>query len=468
MRVAFCASEVVPFAKTGGLADVCGALPIALKKVGVEPVIFLPRYKAIDPKKFKAQKVTDKAWLTHLDEDIPVYLIENKELFDRDGLYGDGKGDYPDNLARFYFYCFESLKLIKELKLSVDVVHTHDWHAALIPVLLRARFSSDPFYRKLKCLQSIHNMAYQGVFPQRLFPKLGIDKKFFSFDGLEFYDQINLLKGGLIFSDRLATVSPQYAKEILTPQFGCGLEGVLKGREDRVVGILNGLDDRFWDPRNDPYLERKYSFDSIENKSFNKTRLQKDCGLKFNKDVPLVGFVARLAHQKGLDLIAQTLDRMIDMDLQIVFLGVGEARYEEILKKAALKHPGKIFCSFSYAEDLAHRIYAGTDLFLMPSLYEPCGLAQMIALGYGTIPIVYKTGGLADTVTHFDPTTKRGNGFVFDSYNETSFLTCVRSAVECYKNKKVFHGLIQRAFTFDFSWERSAREYRKLYDECLS
>ncbi len=455
MRVLFCASEAHPFVKTGGLADVAGALPVALEAQGIEVSIVMPKYKTVhSPRSTVHGRDVEVA---KIGKNILVYLIKNDTYFNREGLYGDSHGDYPDNLERFSFYCKRVLELLKEIQWQPDIVHCHDWQTALIPVYLKNTYSEDTFYNKIKAIFTIHNLGYQGVFPREEYPTLGLDGALFSIDGLEFYHKINLLKGGLLFSDILTTVSPTYAKEILTKKFGCGLEGILHKRQKELFGILNGLDYGYWNPETDTYIAKAYSGKSIEDKAINKEALQEQCGLAVDDRIPLLGVVGRLVEQKGIDLIVESVDSLITHSpLQLVALGKGETKYEKHLEALAKKYPHNVSARFDFDEPLAHKIYAGCDMFLMPSRYEPCGLAQMIALRYGAIPIVFKTGGLADTVSE-------GNGFVFEHYTEKNFLITVKKALTAYQDKKKWLLLIQKALSYNFSWEVSAREYGKLY-----
>ncbi len=467
MKIVFCCSEAVPFAKTGGLADVCGVLPVVLEKLGLDVLLIMPRYKDVDFKKFSIKPLNNQVSTTSIGDHIQVYFIENTLYFDRDGLYGDGKGDYPDNLDRFQYFCRNTLQLLRDLNLRVDIIHAHDWQTALIPAYLKILYKEDSFFKNVKTVFTIHNMAYQGIFPAKEFSKLGLDRGLFTTDAFEFFHQVNLLKGGIIFSDQVTTVSPTYAQEIQTEKYGCGLEGVLRQRKDRVIGILNGLDHDFWDPKTDPFIEKKYSAQSPEVKIINKRRLQKAFHLPQKDHVPIFGFVGRLSYQKGLDLLAKTIDEIAQGDVQLALMGVGEERYQKALKEWHKKYPEKIGVHLKFDEETAHHLYAGSDIFLMPSVYEPCGISQMISLRYGAVPLVYKTGGLADTIQARDD-HGAGNGFVFDHYDEKAFLKAVHQAMETYKNKKVFDELVKKAFTFDFSWDKSAKEYLKVYQQCLS
>ena len=466
MKIAFCSSEVFPFAKTGGLADVCGALPLALEKLGTEIIVFLPHYQFIDTREFQIQRVHEGVSKTSFGKNITVYLIENEKYFYRDGLYGDRKGDYADNLDRFQYFSLHALELLKEFNEKIDIVHCHDWQTALIPVYLKEKYKDDPFFAKTKSLLTLHNLAFQGVFPKDEYLKIGLSERLFSEKGFEFFGKINLLKAGIIFSDAINTVSPQYAKEILTKEFGCGLEGVIKSRKDQVTGILNGLDYDIWNPKTDIFVEKKYSSDNFsERKAKNKTFLQKKVGLPMSPEVPIFGFVGRLSYQKGIDLVLEAINELLALDLQIVIQGTGNG-YHAQLEDLTEQNPKQFAVCLEFDERTAHQIYAGADMFLMPSVYEPCGLSQMISLCYGTIPVVYKTGGLADTVKNFDHPDKLGNGFVFDKYTKKDFIETIKTAVKVYHQKKQFGQLVNNGFAADFSWEKSAGEYKKIY-QCL-
>jgi len=464
MKVVFCSSEVFPFAKTGGLGDVCGSLPLALEKLGMEVSIFLPAYRCVGQAGHPMEQVTESMSRTMLGENIHVYFIEHEKYFDRDGLYGDDAGDYSDNIERFSYYCEQVLTLLKQLDFQPDIVHCHDWQTALIPVYLKEKYKGDAFYAKTKTVMTIHNLAFQGVFPKEQYLKLGLDEKLFSAQGFEFYDQVSLLKAGIIYSDKVTTVSRQYAKEIQTKEFGCGLEDVLCGRHDDVIGILNGLDHDVWNPATDGFIAQKYSADDFDDaKLTNKMQLQKTLHLDARDDVPLFGFVGRLSHQKGIDLILETIEDLVKMDVQMVFLGQGEAQYQEKLKQMADLYSENVTACFDFNESLGHQIYAGSDLFLMPSRFEPCGLSQMISLYYGSIPVVFKTGGLADTITPSGPLHPNGNGFVFTKYTKEDFLNTIKKAVKLFEQEDKFHHLRQNAFRSEFSWKNSARKYQEIY-----
>lgn len=460
MKIVFCASEVVPFAKTGGLADVCGSLPPAIEKLGHEVIIITPRYKA--------STVSLPSPVVRIGENVKVYFIEHAQYFGREGLYGDAQGDYKDNLERFAYFCHASLKLLKELKFKPDVVHCHDWHTSLIPVLLKTKYADDDFFKKTKSVLTIHNLAYQGVFPKSQYSKLNLEGHLFHTQGLEFYDQINVLKGGLIFADAITTVSPQYAKEIQTENFGCGLEGVLRTRVSDVYGILNGLDYDAWNPADDPFLDYPFNASDITIKSKEKLRLQKLMQLPEDVSVPVLGFVARLCHQKGVDIILDAMDEILALGTQIIITGHGERKYHRMLEECASYYPDRLGLHLKFDEPVAHQIYAGSDFFLMPSVFEPCGLGQMIALRFGSIPIVHRTGGLADTIRLYDVINETGNGFVFTEYTSTSFVRAVAEAVKTYRRKSHMDYLMAQAMRQRFTWDKSAKDYLKVYQRCQS
>ncbi len=458
MKVVMCASEVVPFAKTGGLADVAGALPLALEELGQEVIIVMPLYKTVQNPKFKIQNLKKDISYTTIGKNIKVYFIEKDDYFNRDALYGDKTGDYKDNLDRFSFYCKRTLELLKEIKFKPDIIHCHDWQSSLVPVYLKTIYSRDAFYKNTKTVLTIHNIGYQGLFPKEEFPKLGLDWSLFNIEGLEYYDRINILKGGMEFSDIVNTVSQTYSKEIQTKEFGFGLEGVLNKRRNSVFGILNGLDYSIWNPEDDKFIAKNFSGKDLEGKLKDKEDLQKLCNLPAKKNVPLFGIVSRLAEQKGFDILAQGIDAICRMGLQLVILGTGDMKYHLILEDMVKKYPKVISLCLKFDDALAHKIYAGSDIFLMPSKYEPCGLGQLISLRYATIPLVFKTGGLADTVD-------KNNGFIFGKYTKDELIKTINKATEAFTDKNKWAQLMKKAVSCDFSWEESAREYVRLYEK---
>ncbi len=462
MKVLFCSSEVVPFAKTGGLADVAGTLPPALEEAGVQIKIVMPRYRCVDVKKFKLKKLDEETFTATIGKNVEVLFIEKKRFFDRDGLYQQKGIDYPDNLDRFSYYCLQTLNLIKKIDFKPDIIHCNDWQTGLIPIYLKKTFKNDPFYKNIKTIFTIHNLGYQGLFPKEELSITGLSKDLFSLNGLEFYGKINLLKGGLLFADYISTVSSTYAKEIQRAEFGCGLEGVLQKRKKDLTGILNGINYDEWDPRKNKALKKNYGPDSIEGKYENKEALQKIGKLKVDRKIPLLGIITRLADQKGLDILAEVIEEVVQMPVQFILLGTGEPRYHKLFEGISGRYKNtSIHLKFDVT--LAYKIYAGSDIFLMPSYYEPCGLGQLISLNFGTIPLVRKTGGLADTVEDFDPFTKKGNGFVFSNYQAGALLETIKRSLCVYNDAKTWKKLVVRAMKSDFSWKKSAKEYINLY-----
>jgi len=453
LKVLIASSEVAPFAKTGGLADVCGSLPLALEKLGVDARVIMPKYASC---KVAGDRAT-------LGGKVKVYFVENDGYFKRPELYGDKFGDYKDNLERFSFFSREVLEKCKRENFAPDVIHCNDWQAALAPVYLNTFYKYDPFFSRTKTLFTIHNLAYQGLFAKEEFPKTGLDWSLFTINYFEFYDKVNLMKAGLVYSDAISTVSPTYAKEILTKEFGCGLEGVLKTREDALHGILNGIDYDIWDPATDKKIFENYSEENLEGKYANKELLQKEVRLKVDRWIPLIGMVARLVDQKGADLISEIIEKVLNMKVQFALLATGENRYHILFEKIAKKYRNNTSINLKFDATLAQKIYAASDIFLMPSKYEPCGLGQMISFRYGAIPVARQTGGLKDTVEEYDPATGEGNGFTFTEYNPKDFLGSIKKALTVYADTEAWLNLVKKVMTLDFSWEASAKKYVKLY-----
>jgi starch synthase len=458
MKILLAASEVVPFAKTGGLADVAGALPLALEELGEEVIIAMPRYKVVEDSRFNIKRLKEDVSYSVIGKNIKVYFIENDKYFNRPNLYGEKTGDYPDNLDRFAYYCKRTLQLLKEIDFKPDIIHCHDWQSAIIPLYLKSLYKDDPFLKGVRSVFTIHNIGYQGLFPREEFSKLGLDWSFFNMDTLEFYDKVNLLKGGMVFSDIINTVSPTYSREIQTKEFGFGLEGVLNKRKKDVFGILNGLDYDIWNPEKDTFIAKNYSQKTIEDKVKNKEELQRISKLPLKKDIPLFGIVSRLAAQKGFDILAEAIETICKMELQLVILGTGDQKYHVLLEGIVKKYPKIISLHIKFDDSLAHKIYAGSDIFLMPSNYEPCGLGQLISLRYGTIPLVFKTGGLADTVNE-------DNGFIFDKYAKEDLIKTMKKAMQAFKAKKSWGKLVSSAMGYNFSWGASAKKYVELYEK---
>lgn len=473
------ASEAVPLAKTGGLGDVVGSLSIELRRLGHDIKLALPRYGDYDDGVTSTGKTRRIQVPSHpgvLEVDIEIGMLRETKLallgirydpfFARAGLYGDEGGDYPDNLPRFALFCRAALEACLNLDWIPDVLHAHDWQAALAVVYLRTLYQRDPRWSSCRALFTIHNLGYQGIFPSSDFPSTGLPWSEYTADRLEFYGQVNLLKGGVVYADRLNTVSPTYALEIQTPEFGYGLEAVLQARKERLFGVLNGIDDHEWNPASDPHLPAHYSARNLSGKRICKAALQRESKLPA-RNVPLLGVVSRLVVQKGTDLILEILPELLKLDIQAILLGSGEPAYQARLMELQERFSRKFAARIGFDEALAHRIEAGADIFLMPSRYEPCGLNQLYSLSYGTVPVVRKTGGLADTVTAYRPFGMKnsGTGFVFESAHPELFFSTVLSALQAYRDQSEWRRLMCRGMRQDFSWRRSAKQYVDLYED---
>ncbi len=479
MKILFAASEVFPFAKTGGLADVAASLPSALKALGHDVRIIMPRYRSVKksgaPLEETGKKVhvrvgeqihTGSLAVTELSSGVPVYLVGYDPYFDREGLYGPGKGDYPDNASRFIFFSRAILDAVKSLDFVPDILHLNDWQTALSALYLKTYRGIAP-YNDIASVFTVHNLGYQGIFRHDDLPLTGLGREMFTPRGIEFYGKINFLKAGLIAADRITTVSRRYAEEIQTPEYGCGLEGVLQERSPDLAGILNGVDYTCWDPKIDSLIPARYSPEALAGKTVCKKALMKAFGLRGPATRPLIGCVSRLTDQKGFDLIADAAQKLSSMDLSLVVLGDGEEKYRNGLVELADAASDRFGLHVGYDDALAHLVEAGSDLFLMPSRYEPCGLNQMYSLKYGTIPIVRATGGLADTITHFDAESGSGNGFKFSDYSPAALVRTLQEGLSVYRDRAAWKALMANAMACDFSWERSAREYVTLYEELL-
>ncbi len=484
LNVLFLSSEVEPFAKTGGLADVSGALPKAVKHLGHEIRVMMPRYGSInerrsrlhamlrlkevsvpvDRKRYQASVRSSFIVDNHIK--VQVYFLDNPPLFGRHGMYvhPDTKKDYPDNDSRFTFFARGVLEVLKVMGWQPHVIHCNDWPTGLVPAYLKTLYKDDPFYRDTRTVFTIHNMAYQGVFPRSSFAKTLLPQGEFSRTGVEAFGNVNFLKAGLVYSDALTTVSEKYAREIQSSdEYGCGLQDVLRRRRDHLVGILNGVDYTVWDPAVDRLIPQRYDMRSLDLKIENKKVLCEQMSLPCDRTVPLIGIISRLAGQKGFDLIGKVLDSLMLLGVQLVVLGTGEKQYHDLFTKAARKYPRQVAVRLTFSEELAHLIEAGSDMFLMPSRYEPCGLNQIYSLRYATIPVVRATGGLDDTVEDFSPSTLRGTGFKFRNYDSGDLLKAVTRAVRVFRNDAAWRALMKNGMTKDFSWESSARKYVHLY-----
>jgi starch synthase len=474
MRILFVASEGLPFSKTGGLADVVEALPKALVASGHEVAVVLPRYRGTQatatvvrglavPMGAGQRLVTiAEGGVLH---GVRYFFVDDPEYFDREQLYGTGGRDYPDNAERFAEFSRACIELAKRVW-KPEVIHCHDWQSALLPVLLRTVYADDPAVRGLAVVFTIHNMGYQGLFPKDTVAKIGLPDVLFQPHALEYYDQVSYLKGGLIFSDYLTTVSRKYAQEIQTTEYGCGLEGVVQGRGNRMVGILNGVDYAAWSPENDALIAARYSASDLAGKRTCKKDLLAQFQLPAdNLDRPLVGIVSRFADQKGFDLLEEIADELLGEDLALVALGTGEAKYEKMFRELAQRFPAKLAVKVAYDNTVAHKIEAGADMFLMPSRYEPCGLNQIYSLRYGTVPVVRATGGLDDTIEPYDPASGGGTGFKFEEYTGAALLGAVRQALAAFGNQTAWRRLQTNGMAKDFSWRASAAEYARLYEQ---
>ena len=470
-KILFVASEAAPFAKTGGLGDVIGSLPKALAKQGLDVRVILPKYGAIAAK--YVRKMVQKAvftvsvgWrqqyaglLELKHQGITWYFIDNEYYFKRDSLYG-----HYDEAERYAYFCRAVLEALPELKFIPDIIHCHDWQTGPLAAMLKLQYQDKAPYEAIKTVFTIHNLMYQGIYPGEMLGELlGLPDSAFIAEGLEFHGQVNYLKGGLAFSDMVTTVSQSYAEEIRQPYFGENLDGFLVKRQEDIYGIINGIDYELYDPGEDPLIYSNYTWRGTRKRLENKLRLQSELGLPEDKTVPLVALVSRLVASKGLELIAHVMEELLALELQLVVLGTGEARYEQLFRDAAWRYPDKVSANICFSDQLAHRLYAGSDMFLMPSRFEPCGIGQLIALRYGSIPVVRAVGGLKDTVIPFNPESGEGNGFVFANYNAHEMLGVVEEAVRLYQNKTVWNKLIKHAMLANHSWQQSASEYCRLY-----
>ena len=481
MNILLAASEVVPFAKTGGLADVAGALPRAIQDLGHSVSVVLPFYRcAAQNQRYHTTGLRvvvpihrKRVTATVLGAQLPassvkVYLINQPEYFDRPGLYGEQGSAYADNCERFVFFSRAVMELGRQLDTSWDILHCHDWHSGLVPVYLNQLYRDDPCFDRAGSLFTVHNLAYQGRFWHWDMLLTGLDWQLFNWRQLEFFGGLNLLKAGLIFADLINTVSSRYAQEIQTAAYGCGLESVLQWRRGDLCGIVNGIDYSIWNPETDPFIARRYNSETFDGgKAACKAQLQRELALPRRGDVPLFGMVSRLDKQKGLDLVEAVAGEFLSLDVQLAVLGRGQPEIHEMFEALAHRFGGKVAVRLGFDEGLAHRIEAGADMFLMPSRYEPCGLNQLISLKYGTVPIVRATGGLADTVVGYTPesfSAARANGFSFQPYQPEALLETIRHALELWSDPPRWRRLVRSGMQQDWSWTRSALEYVKLFE----
>ena len=476
MNILIVASEAHPFIKTGGLGDVIGALPVALNDLGADVRVVIPNYRDIKKEIKENLKYIDNftvnvGWrnqycgiLEYEHEGVKFYLLDNEYYFNRGGLYG-----YYDDGEKFAFFDRAVLEFVKHIDWVPDILHCNDWQTGMVPVLLKLEYSKEEKFKNMKTMFSIHNLFFKGMFDPKVLPELfGYDYESFNNGSLEHYGAVSFLKGGINYADKVTTVSKSYAEEIKTPEYGEQLEGLLRYRSSVLEGIVNGIDYKEYNPEEDKYIYSTYSVNDLENKKINKEELQKELGLTVNKDVPMIGLVSRLTHQKGCDLIINILEELLKEDIQVVVLGTGDYMYEESFKSFQGRHPNKISANIKFSNELAHKIYAASDMFLMPSLFEPCGLGQLIALRYGSIPIVRETGGLKDTVTPYNEYDETGNGFGFKNYRFEELLNIIKYALKIYENKDKWNNIVRQAMSADNSWEKSAKEYIEIYNKLIT
>ena len=488
MKILLATSEVVPFAKTGGLADVCGSLPLELARLGHQVSVILPAYRSALQ---SGQPITDlgvtllipignkvvkgRVLRSQLPgSEVPVYLVDQPAYFDRADLYREAGEDFKDNCERFVFFCRSVMECIRLLELPVDLIHANDWQTSLIPAYQRIEYEHAPGYEQIATLLTIHNLAYQGQFWHWDMLLTGLDWKYFNWHQMEFYGQLNLLKSGIVFADSINTVSPRYAQEIQRAALGCGLENVLHHRRSVLSGIINGVNYDIWNPATDHYLPAHYTADGWKTgKSRCKAVLQQELGLPPQPQAPLVGIIGRLAEQKGLDLIAPIMKHWVaSSDVQWAILGTGELEYHDLLKGLAAAHPNKVALRLEFSDRWAHLIEAGADIFLMPSRYEPCGLNQLYSLKYGTVPVVHATGGLADTIvdaSEANLAAGRANGYSFEIYEAAALEKALERACHAYRHEsRVWHQLVTTGMQQDWSWAESARKYVELYESTVA
>lgn len=485
MNVVYLSSEVAPFAKTGGLADMAGAIPKHVQKLGVEIIVLTPLYRRVKESAYPLVK-TDVQFEVRIGDkflsgfvykgylpgsQVSVYFLDNEQYYGRDGLYnypGTTK-DYEDNCERFIFFALGALEVIEKLKVHPDIVHCNDWQTGLVPVYLKTRYAGRSFFKNAQSVMTIHNLAYQGWFWHWDMKLTGLDWSLFNSKQLEFYGKLNFLKGGIVFCDLITTVSKTYAEEIQTPEYGVGLDGVLRERARDLYGIMNGIDYTLWNPETDKFIRANYGFTKLRGKQLCKKALQSKYKLP-ERDCPLIGMITRLTNQKGLDLVVDKFQDLVKTDLQFVLLGTGDPWYHELFQRYAKTYPNKVAVQLSFDERSAHEIEAGADIFLMPSRYEPCGLNQLYSLKYGTVPIVRSTGGLADTITDVrleSVSTGKANGFCFKDYSADLLFATIVRAMDFFKDKALWTNLMKNGMLQDWSLEKSAKEYLALYKKMV-
>ncbi|HHT78325.1 MAG TPA: glycogen synthase GlgA [Actinobacteria bacterium] len=480
-KLAICSAEAVPFAKTGGLADVTGSLPGALKQAGNNTIVIMPGYEYIFSNFRNVIRIAEniKVRISAVKEDcfdiykinekgIDYFFIRNPFYFGRENLYGTPRGDYEDNNLRFGFFSRSILELLQSIDFKPDVLHLHDYHTGLCSFFLfiKKNISKNCYFKNTKTVFTIHNIAYQGIFGQETLELLDIDRRHFNMNELEFYGKINYMKSGIVYSDKITTVSPTYSREILTPEFGCRLEGILHTRKEDLSGIINGIDYELWNPEKDREITENYNSDSFSGKKMCKKALLDKLFRKPEYSRPVLGIVSRLSEQKGIDILIKVMKEILKEDIYIIILGTGDEKYMNMLKDIQKIFGDKISLNIAFSDSLARKIYAGSDIFLMPSKYEPCGLGQLISLKYGTIPVARRTGGLADTIIDImseKDVGKGGQGFLFDDYDWKNLYCCIKRSLLFFKDSTIWSKIINNAMKCDYSWEYSAEMYNDLF-----
>jgi starch synthase len=477
MKIAFAASEAAPFIKTGGLADVAGALPKALSDEGCEVIVVMPLYGGVRRENLSETGISFHVNLGNYsffasvfkgmqDAKTPVYFISQDDFYSRPNPYGDQSGDYADNDKRFIFFNLAFLELLRRLSFKPDVIHVNDWHLGLVPALLKNLPKSD-FLFGVRSVLSIHNLAYQGLFPADSMRLTGLPETLFTADGVEMYGKLAFLKSGIMFADRITAVSPAYAREILTTELGFGLETILKKRKKDLTGILNGIDTDEWNPASDALIPFNYSAKALDGKAKCRDELLKKTGLGKRRAFPVIGIVSRMIEQKGFDIIVKAAEELMKLDCSLAILGTGQGIYEDFALQLAAKYPDRVWAEIGFSNPTAHLIEAGSDMFLMPSRFEPCGLNQMYSMAYGTPPVVRSTGGLKDSVADWDAASGKGTGFVFKKPDAGSLVEAIKRGIKTYKNSKEWNKLVQNGMRKDFSWHSSAKLYMELYKKML-
>ncbi len=485
LKIALCSAEAVPFAKTGGLADVVGALPFALKRLDTEILVIMPGYAVVFSRFQELKRVCSDVAVSiheghseHFDlyckelDGVKFYFIKNDQFFGRQNLYGGPHGDYEDNNLRFGFFSKAIFELLKKINFKADIIHLHDYHSAMCAFFLAdiKQKESQGFFKDTKTVLTIHNLAYQGIYEESTLALLGIERKYFHMGGLEFYGKINYLKGGIIYADKITTVSPTYAQEILTKEFGHRLEGVLQSRSTDLTGIINGIDYEIWDPKKDPSIAQNYDADDLSGKLVCKKDLLESLLKSADTKIPVLGMVSRLSQQKGLDILADAFEEILQNEVYIVILGTGDAKYMDLLDKIRKKYRDRFSLNIVFSDELARKIYAGSDIFLMPSQYEPCGLGQLISLKYGSVPLIRSTGGLADTIIDIktrEDVGRKGQGFQFFEYSAQALYGALKRSLTFYKDQELWKKIVKNAMDCDFSWDYSAKKYKGLFHNLM-